>query len=75
MNTCPSCGEITSGLSRTCICGYVINTNDIKNSKSLEEAIETLENLIVKIRAYGKNSSKSQLESFIAQIEKEVRYI
>ena len=75
LNTCPSCGEIISGLSRTCICGYVINSNDIKNSKSLEEAIETLENLIVKIRAYGKNSSKSQLESFIAQIEKEVRYI
>ena len=75
LNTCPSCGEIISGLSRTCICGYVINSNDIKNSKSLEEAIETLENLIVKIRASGKNSSKSQLESFISQIEKEVRYI
>jgi hypothetical protein len=75
LNTCPSCGEIISGLSRTCICGYVINSNDIRNSKSLEEAIEILENLIVKIRAYGKNSSKSQLESFIAQIEKEVRYI
>ena len=68
-------GEVISGLSKTCICGYVINSNDFKSSRSLEESIETLENLIVKIRTYGKGSSKSELEGLISKIEKEVRYV
>ena len=75
LNLCPSCGEVISGLSKTCICGYVINSNDFKNSRSLEESVETLENLIVKIRTYGRGSSKSELEGLISQIEKEVRYV
>ena len=72
---CPSCGNVISGLSKTCLCGYVINSGEIKNSKSLEEAIETLENLIVEIRSLKENPNKLQEERISAKIEKEIRYI
>jgi tetratricopeptide (TPR) repeat protein len=72
---CPSCGNVISGLSKTCLCGYVINSGEIKNSKSLEEAIETLENLIVEIRSLKENPNKLLEERISAKIEKEIRYI
>lgn len=72
---CPSCGNVISGLSKTCLCGYVINSGEIKNSKSLEDAIETLENLIVEIRSLKENPNKLLEERISAKIEKEIRYI
>ena len=72
---CPSCNNVISGLSKTCTCGYVINSGDIKNSKSLEDAIEILENLIVEIRSLKEKPNKILEESISAKIDKEIRYI
>jgi tetratricopeptide (TPR) repeat protein len=72
---CPSCGNVISGLSKTCICGYVINSGNINEVKSLETAIESLENLIVEIRTLKNNPNKIIEERITAKIEKEIRYI
>ena len=72
---CPSCGKKASGLSKTCSCGYVFNTGAIQESKSLEAAIETLENLIVQVRGLSSSSSKEVIETLIARVEKEIRFI
>lgn len=72
---CPSCGNVISGLSKTCVCGYVINSGSINEVKSLEAAIESLENLIVEIRTLKNNPNKILEERITAKIEKEIRYI
>jgi hypothetical protein len=72
---CPSCGKRISGLAKTCSCGYVFNTGSIQESKSLESAIETLENLIIHVRGLSSSTSKEVIESLIARVEKEIRYI
>ncbi len=72
---CPSCGKRISGLAKTCSCGYVFNTGSIQESKSLEAAIETLENLIVQVRGLSSSTSKEVIESLIARVEKEIRFI
>jgi hypothetical protein len=41
----------------------------------LEASIETLENLIIQVRGLGASSSKELIETLIARVEKEVRYI
>ena len=72
---CPSCGKRISGLAKTCSCGYVFNTGSIQESKSLESAIETLENLIIQVRGLSSTTSKEVIESLIARVEKEIRFI
>ncbi len=72
---CPSCGKRISGLAKTCSCGYVFNTGAIQESKSLEAAIETLENLIIQVRGLSSSTSKEVIESLIARVEKEIRFI
>jgi hypothetical protein len=72
---CPSCGNKLSGLLKTCPCGYVFNTGSIQESKSLESAIETLENLIIQVRGLSSSTSKEVINSLIARVEKEIRYI
>lgn len=72
---CPACGNRISGLAKTCSCGYVFNTGALNESKSLEASIETLENLIVQVRSLSSSSPKEVIESLIAKVEKEIRYI
>jgi len=72
---CPACGNRISGLSKTCACGYVFNTGTLNESKSLEASIETLENLIIQVRGLSSSSPKEIIESLIAKVEKEIRYI
>lgn len=72
---CPSCGKRISGLAKTCSCGYVFNTGSIQESKSLESAIETLENLIIQVRGLSSTTSKEVIESLNARVEKEIRFI
>lgn len=72
---CPSCGKRISGLAKTCSCGYVFNTGSIQESKSLESAIETLENLIIQVRGLSSSTSKEVIETLIARVEKEIRFI
>jgi hypothetical protein len=72
---CPSCGNTISGLSKTCLCGYIINSGSINESKSLEKSIEILESLIVQVRGLSGSSSKSTIQILIASVEKEIRYI
>jgi hypothetical protein len=72
---CPSCGNMLSGLSKTCSCGYLFNTGSIKESKSLESAVETLENLIIEVRGLSSSTSKEIIEKLIARVEKEIRFI
>jgi hypothetical protein len=72
---CPACGNRISGLAKTCSCGYVFNTGTLKESKSLEASIETLENLIIQVRSLSSSSPKEVIESLIAKVEKEIRYI
>jgi hypothetical protein len=72
---CPACGALNSGIVKTCLCGYVFNTGAITDSKSLESSIETLENLIIDVRSLSSSSSNEHVESLIARVEKEIRYI
>lgn len=72
---CPSCGNRISGLAKTCSCGYMFNTGGLNESKSLEASIETLENLIIQVRSLSSSSPKEVIESLIAKVEKEIRYI
>jgi hypothetical protein len=72
---CPSCGTRISGLVKTCSCGYLFNTGSIHDSKSLESSIETLENLIIQVRGLSSSNSKEVIDSSIAKVEKEIRYI
>jgi hypothetical protein len=72
---CPSCGNKLSGLSKTCVCGYVLNSGTLKESKTLEASIETLENLIVQVRGLSSSAPKESIELLIAKIDKEIRYI
>jgi hypothetical protein len=62
-------------LLKTCPCGYVFNTGSIQESKSLESAVETLENLIIQVRGLSSSTSKEVINSLIARVEKEIRYI
>jgi hypothetical protein len=72
---CPACGALNSGIVKTCLCGYVFNTGTITDSKSLESSIEILENLIIDVRSLSSSSSNEHVESLIARVEKEIRYI
>ncbi len=72
---CPACGARISGLSKTCTCGFVFNTGTIQETKSLESAIETLENLIIEVRGLSSSTSKEIIEQLIARVEKEIRFI
>lgn len=72
---CPSCGKRISGLAKTCSCGYVFNSGSIQESKSLESAIETLENLIIQVRGLSSSTSKEVIETLIARVQKEIRFI
>lgn len=59
VNKCPSCGEIIHGLSQVCSsCGYVLNKSTIvgENSKSLNDNIHQLENLIIDVKSSPKPS-------------------
>ena len=59
VNKCPSCGEIVFGLSQVCSsCGYVLNKTTIvgENSKSLNDSIHQLENLIIDVKSSPKPS-------------------
>jgi hypothetical protein len=75
INKCPACGERINGLTKTCICGYVFNTGNLNDTKSLEESIEILENLIVEVRGLSSSRSKEGIEFLIARVEKEIRFI
>ena len=72
---CPSCGNLISGLSKNCICGYIINSNSFKE-ESLEESIENLENLIVKVRSVNIYiTPKEEIDNLIAKVDKEIRFL
>jgi hypothetical protein len=68
VNKCPSCGEIIHGLSQVCSsCGYVLNKSTIsgENSKSLNDSIHQLENLIIDVKSTPKPSFGERLKIVI----------
>lgn len=68
VNKCPSCGEIIHGLSQVCSsCGYVLNKSTIvgENSKSLNDSIHQLENLIIDVKSAPKPSFGERLKIVI----------
>lgn len=59
---CPSCGDMIKGLSRVCpSCGYMLEDGVAPSSGELEKSISELEEIIVKLNGYPKESLSGYL--------------
>jgi hypothetical protein len=66
VNKCPSCGEIISGLSKVCpSCDYVLNSEPLNDSETLQDDIKRLEDSIYSIKFVPKPGSSAIFNSVI----------
>lgn len=55
INKCPSCGDIINGLSKVCpSCDYVLNSEPVTNTETLQDDIKRLEDSVYSLKAVPK---------------------